>query len=110
MLPQGGYRNDDGLLAALALPLLDGLLTSLATGEKDMDRHDKGEAARPNVHLSLDDFIVGDFPHVARQLTHISSLDSIDRVTAKSEGKSCPVNRNLSKVSGLTSQSKATAS
>jgi hypothetical protein len=76
MLPQGGNRNDDGILAALALPLLDGLLAPLATSEKDVDRHDEGEPVNANVHLSIEDFVVGDFPHVTRQIGHTRLLSS----------------------------------
>ena len=81
MSTQGGYRDDRGI-GSLGLPALDGSLALLASCQENVDGHDKLKSVGSDVHLSIDDFVVGDFPEKARQIhTRLLTNRALNRIT-----------------------------
>jgi hypothetical protein len=107
---QPSQLNNGGLCLGLAgkVPLCNCSFASGAARLKHIDRHNEREAIQSDVHVVVDNLIIGHPAQETRQLTHTLTLpESAGRETINGAEKSFVVNPKLTKVSGLTLNSNA---
>ena len=90
-LPEG----DDGSgRVPLALPLNNSSFALGASDEEHVDWHCEREACGSDLHVSVNDFEIGDSPHPQRQSGHtLTDSDSLDRASVNTDEVSHRVNR-----------------